>query len=131
MSTTKFFNSKQNLLVDPLEAKWEFSFLECARQILTSAIYISIHIQFCNLYLFWFFFLSFWGGFLVHFCIKCIALYKLILEAAKYHSLQGKPGLDLPPTLDLIFYLYFSFGLFASVCVCGFVGRCIYLFICF
>lgn len=54
----------------------------------------------------------------MHFCIKCIVLYKLIPEAAKYHSLQGKPSLDLPPTLDLIFILYFSFDLFASVCVC-------------
>lgn len=75
--------------------------------------------------------MSFWGGFIVHFGIKFIAFYKLIPEAAKHRSLQGKPSLDLPPTLDLIFILYFSFDLFGSVCVCGFGGEGIYLFICF
>lgn len=75
--------------------------------------------------------MSFWGGFIVHFGIKFIAFYKLIPEAAKHRSLQGKPSLDLPPTLDLIFILYFSFDLFGSVCVCVVLeGKAfIYLFV--
>lgn len=32
-------------------------------------------------------------------------------RAAKYHSLQGKPSPDLPPTLVLICSLYISFDL--------------------
>lgn len=73
--------------------------------------------------------MSFWGGFIVHFCIKFIAFYKLIPEAAKHHSLQGKCSLDLLPTLDLIFILYFSFDLFGSVCVWFWRGRHLFIYL--
>jgi len=53
MSTSKFFNvKKKNLSVDFLDPKCEFSFLECARQILTSAIYLKTRIQFFMFMLF-------------------------------------------------------------------------------
>lgn len=58
----------------------------------------------------------------MHFCIKFIALFKLIPEAANYHSLQGKPSPDLPPPLVSICNFCFPFDLFLF---CSFV--CLFL----
>ena len=69
----------------------------------------------------------------MYFCIKWIALFKLIPEAAKYHSLQGKPSPDLLPTLFSIRSLYFSFDLlgfsfFFFKCIVGYNSGFLWFF---
>lgn len=59
------------------------------------------------------------------FFIKWIALFKLIPEAAKFHSLQGKPSPDLPPTLSLMYSLYFSLDLLGVFSFFFFLPKCL------